>query len=340
MNNRIIEIDRLKGFAIFLVVIGHLIQNNLKEGESNSLFSIIYSFHMPLFFFLSGYVAYSSTKVKSINSFIAYLHKKAVSLLIPMLSWPFIRKYLFTNSTDFNFSSILENLVLEISNPGLWFLKMLFQIYFIYSLFHIISDRYNEMKKITFDTILFLCFLAGLGLIFLVIKDYEIVTFSFNFSFFMFGLFIFKFKEKLKFIKNYFFSSSLVLIFLILIGHYDFNNSELIQMKIIKVIISTSGIISLLKIFEKIKLPHFVDINLIEFGKKSLVIYVTHFSFFQILGSENLIDNHITIPLLLLIIIPTSLILMSFCVALSNIVAVFPFLNLLFYGAPMKKRLI
>ncbi|ROT03695.1 hypothetical protein ED388_12660 [Muribaculaceae bacterium Isolate-007 (NCI)] len=46
-------IDCLKGFAIFLVVLGHVVQNyNLMDSW---IFRIIYSFHMPLFMFMSGY---------------------------------------------------------------------------------------------------------------------------------------------------------------------------------------------------------------------------------------------------------------------------------------------
>lgn len=59
LRNRNIVIDVSKGVAIILVVIGHVIQFGT-SGEGfwdNNLFKIIYSFHMPLFIFLSGYVS-------------------------------------------------------------------------------------------------------------------------------------------------------------------------------------------------------------------------------------------------------------------------------------------
>lgn len=59
--NRILYLDYTRGFAILLVIIGHLIQFNFQSGVNNRLFDIIYSFHMPLFFFISGYA-------RSINS--------------------------------------------------------------------------------------------------------------------------------------------------------------------------------------------------------------------------------------------------------------------------------
>lgn len=41
------RIDVIRGMAIMLVVLGH-------SGVSEPLFQWIYSFHMPLFFFVSG----------------------------------------------------------------------------------------------------------------------------------------------------------------------------------------------------------------------------------------------------------------------------------------------
>ncbi len=47
--------DFLRGIAIFLVLLGHSIQWTDPEWKHNLLFEGIYSFHMPLFMFVSGY---------------------------------------------------------------------------------------------------------------------------------------------------------------------------------------------------------------------------------------------------------------------------------------------
>lgn len=54
MKERIRYIDRLKGFAMLMVVLGHFLLYCL--GKTGTLFEIIGSFHMPLFMFLSGLV--------------------------------------------------------------------------------------------------------------------------------------------------------------------------------------------------------------------------------------------------------------------------------------------
>lgn len=60
--NRIIWADALKGLLIVLVVLGHSIQASMLQlGESfldDYLWNLIYSFHMPAFMAISGFVAY------------------------------------------------------------------------------------------------------------------------------------------------------------------------------------------------------------------------------------------------------------------------------------------
>lgn len=71
-SNRIVSFDILKGVGILLVILGHIqIPYMLK--------TVIYSFHMPLFFFVSG----CFFRPISLREF---LNKKTRQLLIP---WAF-----------------------------------------------------------------------------------------------------------------------------------------------------------------------------------------------------------------------------------------------------------
>ena len=65
-KNRIIEIDYLKAFAIFLVVWGHFFECFLYS-YSTYIYHLIYMFHMPLFVFISGYL--SKFKYKDLIKF-------------------------------------------------------------------------------------------------------------------------------------------------------------------------------------------------------------------------------------------------------------------------------
>lgn len=71
-KNRITWIDIAKGIGIFLVVLGH---NSIPP----SIFGYIFSFHMPLFFFLSGFLLLSDR----FNNFSFFFKKKFQSLILP-----------------------------------------------------------------------------------------------------------------------------------------------------------------------------------------------------------------------------------------------------------------
>lgn len=68
MNKRLYYIDNLRGLLIILVVLGHCIQNLDLDFDHNIVFRYIYSFHMPLFMFISGFVSYKK-EYKFISSF-------------------------------------------------------------------------------------------------------------------------------------------------------------------------------------------------------------------------------------------------------------------------------
>lgn len=54
MTKRLEYIDALRGWAIFLVVFGHVLENS--GYHSSHLFSFVYSFHMHIFMVISGFV--------------------------------------------------------------------------------------------------------------------------------------------------------------------------------------------------------------------------------------------------------------------------------------------
>ena len=82
MKERFLYIDNLKGFAILLVVLGHCIQFRMPGYDDNMAFRFIYSFHMPLFFIISGYVSYKADIL--IKTLVA---KRARQLLFPYFVW-------------------------------------------------------------------------------------------------------------------------------------------------------------------------------------------------------------------------------------------------------------
>lgn len=72
-RNRILWIDTVKAIAIFLIVLGHVL-----HGKCENLWVWIYSFHVPLFVVLSGFVFDNKNK-----KFSYFVTKKFCSLMVP-----------------------------------------------------------------------------------------------------------------------------------------------------------------------------------------------------------------------------------------------------------------
>lgn len=139
-------LDRLRVVAIILVIVGHATRmftvNGVYAGTipSISFFEtatrIIYSFHMPLFFLLSGYVyGICIEKGKIYDSFIPFLKKKALRLLVPYYFWGIAYVapiMLVLGLTPFSYINFVKNGILLSSDcRHLWFLFVLFLMFAI-----------------------------------------------------------------------------------------------------------------------------------------------------------------------------------------------------------------
>ncbi len=105
-------IDSLKGMAIILVVVGHL---NTIFTISSGLNQYIYSFHMPIFFFISGYLFNFK---KYINLEKVYFIKRSSSLIIPYFFFSIVA-YLFYIAMDCLYQPQIQNV--EVFGKGLLF---------------------------------------------------------------------------------------------------------------------------------------------------------------------------------------------------------------------------
>lgn len=87
VTSRDLSFDVLKGILILIVVFGHALQFQYQdECWYHPLFDGIYTFHMPLFVFVSGYFFYSSTR----RTFRDMIVNKAKRLLLPWLIWSIV----------------------------------------------------------------------------------------------------------------------------------------------------------------------------------------------------------------------------------------------------------
>lgn len=118
---RILWIDVLKGLGIIFVIVGH--------AEIPSVLShFLYSFHMPLFFLISGLTLKNKNEIK----FSKVIVSEGKKLLLPylfflLLSYIYaviIRDYFFNQYNNIDFISPIFNP--DLLNVALWFLPCLF----------------------------------------------------------------------------------------------------------------------------------------------------------------------------------------------------------------------
>lgn len=120
------RIDVIKGVTSFLVVIGHNIQTlkgiDYAAGDfySNPVYSFIYTFHMPLFMLVSGYLFYNSTNKYSTKELVVSRFKTTV---IPIFIWTY-----FINLLLILFNQVDMSLFRYLYSPivAIWFLWAVF----------------------------------------------------------------------------------------------------------------------------------------------------------------------------------------------------------------------
>ena len=132
---RLKYIDCLKGIAIFMVVIGHVLANNYNNPGDDSpysflLFNFVYAFHTKLFMFMSGYVMdLNRNKIWNLSLVTLTIKKRFVSLLIPTITF---------------------TLIAYIANRGFlvpWFLRCLFEITLFFCLLSLIGKYFKLAFK-------------------------------------------------------------------------------------------------------------------------------------------------------------------------------------------------
>jgi fucose 4-O-acetylase-like acetyltransferase len=135
--DRLIWLDFAKGIGIVLVVVGHAIRGLHPDimGPRPNFFEVadqlIYSFHMPLFFFISGFLF---GKRRS-DSWFAFSRSMAIGIVVPYVLWSIIFVGLQNQfSSEVNHPYELSALFRLESTPigHMWFLHALLIVQVIY----------------------------------------------------------------------------------------------------------------------------------------------------------------------------------------------------------------
>lgn len=162
-RNRLSYVDAAKAIAIYFVILGHTVS------RSGRIFPFIFGFHMPAFFFFSGYCTGERFYEQPFGAFVK---KKAKSLLIPYVAFSLIGLIFVALFADwrndagfrYNFQKYVYY-AQPISLGSVWFLVCLFVSFL--GMYGILkgTDRVTQKKEPAFTalTLAVMVFLGTVG---------------------------------------------------------------------------------------------------------------------------------------------------------------------------------
>ena len=140
-------VDDVKVIACILVVLGHFFQSMTKANilPENDLYkwfnTMIYYFHVPLFFICSGYLYQKYSKVNSLGSWRKNVAKKVLALGVPYATFTtatWVLKKVFSSSVNDQIGGLGDTLFLHPTAPY-WYLYALFFIF-------LVTPTFNSVK--------------------------------------------------------------------------------------------------------------------------------------------------------------------------------------------------
>ena len=276
MMKRLVWADSLKGLLMLLVVLGHCIASTIGNDNANNdyLWCLIYSFHMPVFFAISGYLGYRGNTDKPLKIG-GLVWRRFQQLMIPFIVWSLFY-YLINIEIDKFFYCFLY------PTNSYWFLWTLFFIVILFNFCEWISQKRNLKPEYLQ---LFMCILCGSILVVLNdVRIFGIQYILYYYIFYVLGYYVNKYALVCKNIT----AGAVLLVIWFVLGSFwkpsslpDFLPFTGIFAMIIKFaykfVIAFVAVFALFNIISKF-LNHSSKTNnlLCEFGKVSLGIYIVH----------------------------------------------------------------
>lgn len=127
-TERIQWVDAMRGFSMIVVVFGHVMLSMGLGGYDSFLNSILLTFRMPLFFFVSGFFSYRVLSWWTKNRVLDILKRKVQAQVI--CTFAFLSLFLYVTEGKVTF---------EYGLCGYWFTIVLFQMYILYLLLALLS---------------------------------------------------------------------------------------------------------------------------------------------------------------------------------------------------------
>lgn len=336
MKNRIDWLDSLKGVAIILVVIRHVMQSNIINCSETFLGNVIFAVQMPIFMIIAGFFCVTSELYyRDFSSTCLYIKKRAVHYMLPFFSGFIIVCVLIRGFYDRNIITGLGVLVNNV-DVGLWFLYVVF----ILSVDIIVAKKIcSKMKKFCFVPIL----VGGALLLPLLVivklfgaRFLGINLILYYYVYFAIGNLLYVYRNTIKRIceKRLFllliFSASLVLFLIIVCTHnIELSDDSLSNITMRVVAALTGSTVIAIIVYELSRIKKKDSLPLAIIGKYTLEIYVVHVHYIGILPKGQ--HYFYTIDGLTTFVVAIAITAILTCITIMVIEHI-PILNKIFFG--------
>ena len=334
-TQRIHYIDTLRGFAIFLVTLGHVLEECGYRGMP--LFQFIYSFHMPLFFCISGFVMSLSFERKmqsnnkiTIKKVTKFIYAKFKGIMVPYYAWSLLALPLFFycyNGT-LNYRNTLN--AVFVTNTSFWFLPCLFGLSIVYILYKFALNKVNlKYRNNAIPKVLACMLLATVLFALYYYTKYDFIRsiMSYILPFFI-GVFMSEYKKINELIcdNTYIYTLSFIA-FCLTVGLFISPPNGIVE-KASRLVCGLLSIPVLFNFFKNTNIHPGLK-NIMEYtGRNTLIIYILQFRFIQLL--PNIPDLNIFMQVCILSAI--SILLIAFILLISMFFEKSTYTSLIFLG--------
>lgn len=361
MENNIVKkprlewLDALRGFTMILVVANHVAGMGFGETwKGSSCMPFLVLFRMPLFFFVSGFLAYKAAQVWNLSNLGGLLWKKIKVQTIPTIVFFFLAMAILKP----HFWPAVQEAFERPTKGGYWFTIVLLYMFVVYYLFAYLESKlkWKSWVPITLLFIISLCVYETCYLpryfdwaaghrgaksdFYFFLNESSLIQLMLYFPFFLFGNIVHRYWERAQKIMDskWFFPILIVVIIMATLDALKWHTLRMAWANLPQTI-AKFGLLMITFMYFRYYKEFFTKFSIMGaslqyIGRRTLDIYLIHFLFMpdvpQIGEYFKAHSSNFVIDLMLSVIM--ALIIIGFCIITSNILRISPFLKKWLFG--------
>lgn len=351
-KQRLEWLDAMRGFTMILVVANHVgaMAFEIPRGVSTSL-QFLVLFRMPLFFFVSGFLAYKASQVWNLATFGSLVGKKLRVQIIPTVVFFLLAAMMLTKDI---WAAIPEWLSIP-TKGGYWFTIVLLYMFLVYYVFAYLESKIKVKSWIPI-TLLFLVSLVFYETCYLPkyfswafgwrghpneFMNYSSLTLLFQyFPFFIYGNIVHRYWEQAQKVMDsrWFYP---IIIVVVIFAAMDTLKWHTLRMSwaILPLTLARFSLLTIVVMYFRHYQQYFTQHSVIGaslqyIGRRTLDIYLIHYLFLPDLPTIGAFFDKYRHNFVLdtLSTVVTALLVIAFCIITSNILRVSPFFRRWLFG--------